>query len=157
MTFSGCVDLPALLREQSALAEACLIFVHSLRGGCEDLTIIALGKFGGREMSYGADLDVVFVGENIRATQELLVEMGKSTARRIDRAARCAAAAGWRERAAHVFVESVRTLLLDARAAVGNPGADACARDLRDARRRVHRSSRKMPGALPVSELICFR
>jgi glutamate-ammonia-ligase adenylyltransferase len=74
------MDLPALLREQSALAEACLIFVHSLLAGCDEVTIIALGKFGGRELSYGADLDIIFVGENIRATQVLLVEMGKSTA-----------------------------------------------------------------------------
>jgi glutamate-ammonia-ligase adenylyltransferase len=76
----GLLDLPALLREQSALAEACLIYAHNLLGGCDEVTIVALGKFGGREISYGADLDVVFVGENIRATQELLVEMGKSTA-----------------------------------------------------------------------------
>ena len=76
----GLLDLSALLREQSALAEACLLFVHSIVAAGEDLTVVALGKFGGRELSFGADLDVIFVGENVRLAQELLVEMGRSTA-----------------------------------------------------------------------------
>ncbi len=76
----GLLDLAALQREHSALAEACLTFVHNLIAGDSDLTIIALGKFGGRELSYGADLDVLFVGNNTRAAQEIVVEMTKSTA-----------------------------------------------------------------------------
>ncbi|MDQ3313211.1 MAG: bifunctional [glutamate--ammonia ligase]-adenylyl-L-tyrosine phosphorylase/[glutamate--ammonia-ligase] adenylyltransferase [Verrucomicrobiota bacterium] len=76
----GAADLATVRREHSALAEACLLFVHSLVAPAGDLTIIALGKFGGRDLSYGADLDVVFVGENTRAAQELVVEMAKSTA-----------------------------------------------------------------------------
>ena len=76
----GLIDLPALHREHSALAEACLIFVHGLLAAETDLTIIGLGKFGGRDLSYGADLDVLFVGENTRAAQEILVEMGRATA-----------------------------------------------------------------------------
>src|SRR6516162_9894051 len=48
--------------ELSDLAEACLIFTARLIGD-EQLTIVALGKFGGRDIGYGADLDVVFVGE----------------------------------------------------------------------------------------------
>ncbi|MEP6809025.1 MAG: hypothetical protein ABI992_02185 [Chthoniobacterales bacterium] len=75
----GLIDLSALHREHSALAEACLIFVHSLLAPEDDLTIIGLGKFGGRDLSYGADLDVLFVGENTRAAQEILVEMRKAT------------------------------------------------------------------------------
>jgi glutamate-ammonia-ligase adenylyltransferase len=75
----GAVNLSALQREHSALAEACLIFVQRTIAPEDDLTVIALGKFGGRELSYGADLDVVFVGQNIRAAQALLVEMAKST------------------------------------------------------------------------------
>ena len=43
------------------------------------MTIIALGKFGGREISYGADLDVLFVGEDIRAAQNLMTAMAQST------------------------------------------------------------------------------
>ena len=65
--------------ELAALAEACLLFVIKLLGS-EQLTIIALGKFGGREISYGADLDVVFVGDNIRAAQNLIVTMAQPTA-----------------------------------------------------------------------------
>jgi glutamate-ammonia-ligase adenylyltransferase len=38
-----------------------------------------MGKFGGREVTYGADLDVLFVGENTRAAQSLFVAMGKPT------------------------------------------------------------------------------
>jgi len=76
----GLVDERHLEAEHTALAEACLIFMHSLLAADSDLTVIALGKFGGSELSYGADLDVIFVGENTRATQELLVEMGRPTA-----------------------------------------------------------------------------
>ncbi|MGI9087767.1 MAG: bifunctional [glutamate--ammonia ligase]-adenylyl-L-tyrosine phosphorylase/[glutamate--ammonia-ligase] adenylyltransferase [Chthoniobacterales bacterium] len=76
----GLVDLAALQREHSAIAEACLVFVHSQLAKGDDLTIVALGKFGGRELSYGADLDILFVGENTRAAQEIVVEMAKATA-----------------------------------------------------------------------------
>src|SRR6187551_3480465 len=51
--------------ELSDVAEACLIFVAKLFAS-EQLTIIALGKFGGHEISYGADLDVLFIGEDVR-------------------------------------------------------------------------------------------
>ncbi len=73
-------DLPTILREQTALAEACLLFVNRLRGSECNLTIIALGKFGGSEISYGADLDVIFIGEDIGAAQRLMVAMAQSTA-----------------------------------------------------------------------------
>ncbi|MEP6698810.1 MAG: hypothetical protein ABJB09_03685, partial [Verrucomicrobiota bacterium] len=76
----GLANLPTLLAEHSALAEACLVRVNELRGTESDLTIIALGKFGGGEISYGADLDVVFVGEDIRAAQHLVVAMAQPTA-----------------------------------------------------------------------------
>jgi [glutamine synthetase] adenylyltransferase / [glutamine synthetase]-adenylyl-L-tyrosine phosphorylase len=64
--------------ELSDLAESCLLFTIELLEG-EQLTVIALGKFGGRELSYGADLDVLFVGENIRAAQNLIVATGQPT------------------------------------------------------------------------------
>jgi glutamate-ammonia-ligase adenylyltransferase len=63
--------LPIIFAELSDLAEACLRFTNGLLGG-EGLTIIALGKFGGREMNYGADLDLLFVGEDTRAAQNLV-------------------------------------------------------------------------------------
>jgi len=76
----GIAKLETVLAEHSALAEACLVFVNRLRGSESDLTIIALGKFGGGEIAYGADLDVVFVGEDVRAAQHLMVAMAQSTA-----------------------------------------------------------------------------
>src|SRR6266550_4263867 len=69
----------AIFAELSDLAEACLLFVGKLLGR-EELTIIALGKFGGREISYGADLDVLFVGDDVRASQNLVVTMALPTA-----------------------------------------------------------------------------
>ncbi|MBA3962518.1 MAG: bifunctional [glutamate--ammonia ligase]-adenylyl-L-tyrosine phosphorylase/[glutamate--ammonia-ligase] adenylyltransferase [Chthoniobacterales bacterium] len=72
--------LPTLLAEQCDLAEACLLFVHKLLQPNDDLTIIALGKFGGREIGYGADLDVMFVGNDARAAQQLIGELALSTA-----------------------------------------------------------------------------
>jgi glutamate-ammonia-ligase adenylyltransferase len=68
-----------IFAELSDLAEACLTFTNTLLGG-EGLTVIALGKFGGRELSYGADLDVVFVGEDIRQAQNLITAMTQPSA-----------------------------------------------------------------------------
>src|SRR5438067_211968 len=64
--------------ELSGLAEACLLFTIRLLAG-KQLTVIALGKFGGHELSYGADLDVLFVGDDIRAAQILVVNMAQPT------------------------------------------------------------------------------
>ena len=75
----GAADLLTLQREHSAIAEACLLFVHQLVAADDELTIVAMGKFGGRELSYGADLDVLFVGGTVRRAQEIVVEMAKST------------------------------------------------------------------------------
>src|SRR5215475_7871999 len=69
----------AVFAELSDLAEACLVQTAKLLGD-EKTTIIALGKFGGREIGYGADLDVVFLGENNRAAQSLLTAMAQPTA-----------------------------------------------------------------------------
>ena len=70
----GVAEASVIFGELSDLAEASLTFTNKLLGG-ENLTIIALGKFGGRELSYGADLDVVFVGEDTRAAQNLITSM----------------------------------------------------------------------------------
>jgi glutamate-ammonia-ligase adenylyltransferase len=67
----GLADRETVFAELSFLAEACLVFVTKLLGG-DNLTIIGLGKFGGREISYGADLDVLFVGNDVRAAQNLI-------------------------------------------------------------------------------------
>ncbi|HEV2840210.1 MAG TPA: bifunctional [glutamate--ammonia ligase]-adenylyl-L-tyrosine phosphorylase/[glutamate--ammonia-ligase] adenylyltransferase [Chthoniobacterales bacterium] len=76
----GLASLASLFAEHSALAEACLIFVNRLRGSESELTIIAMGKFGGAEIGYGADLDVLFIGDDIRAAQHLVVAMAQPTA-----------------------------------------------------------------------------
>jgi [glutamine synthetase] adenylyltransferase / [glutamine synthetase]-adenylyl-L-tyrosine phosphorylase len=68
-----------IFSELSELAEACLVLTNSLLGG-QTLTIIALGKFGGRELSYGADLDVVFIGEDTRPAQSLIIAMAQPSA-----------------------------------------------------------------------------
>ncbi|HEY2123905.1 MAG TPA: bifunctional [glutamate--ammonia ligase]-adenylyl-L-tyrosine phosphorylase/[glutamate--ammonia-ligase] adenylyltransferase [Chthoniobacterales bacterium] len=75
----GWSELDTLFQEQSDLAEACLIFVNDLLGG-KNLTIIALGKFGGHEITYGADLDVLFVGEEGAAAQKLLATLSQPSA-----------------------------------------------------------------------------
>jgi glutamate-ammonia-ligase adenylyltransferase len=76
----GLGTLASQFAQHWTLAEACLVFVNRLRGSENDLTIIALGKFGGEEIGYGADLDVLFVGEDIRAAQHLTVAMAQRTA-----------------------------------------------------------------------------
>ncbi len=62
------VDVEHLHREISSLAEAALRFVldqarRELHLDVLPFAVIALGKFGGEELGYGADLDVLFVGE----------------------------------------------------------------------------------------------
>jgi glutamate-ammonia-ligase adenylyltransferase len=75
----GLVQSAGTYVELSDVAEACLVFVAKLLT-TDQLTIIALGKFGGREISYGADLDVLFIGEDIRAVQNLMLAMAQPTA-----------------------------------------------------------------------------
>jgi len=72
--------LAQLLEEMNDLSEACLIHVDHLLNPDGALTIIALGKFGGREIGYGADLDVIFIGDDPRPAQNLIGEMSLSTA-----------------------------------------------------------------------------
>jgi glutamate-ammonia-ligase adenylyltransferase len=69
-------DLATIYEEQSALAEACLLFTNEILEG-QELTIIALGKFGGQEITYGADLDVLFVGEESGRAEKLLSAMAQ--------------------------------------------------------------------------------
>ncbi len=72
--------VPDLLAEQSDLAEACLLFVREVLEPEASLTIVALGKFGGREIGYGADLDVLFLGSDPRPAQQLIGELALATA-----------------------------------------------------------------------------
>jgi len=75
----GLATAAATCIELSDLAEACLLFAVRLLGA-DQITIIALGKFGGREISYGADLDGLFIGDDDRATQKLISAMAQPTA-----------------------------------------------------------------------------
>jgi [glutamine synthetase] adenylyltransferase / [glutamine synthetase]-adenylyl-L-tyrosine phosphorylase len=74
------VDIRHVHAEYSALAEACLLFVQRALGIESELTVVAMGKFGGRELSYGCDLDVVFVGENAAPAERLIQAMTATTA-----------------------------------------------------------------------------
>ena len=51
----GFAELREVWAECSALAEACLIYTQQHLAQAEGLTVIALGKFGGEELGYGAD------------------------------------------------------------------------------------------------------
>jgi len=75
----GLIQPAATFAELSDVAEACLVFVAKLLA-TQQLTVIALGKFGGREISYGADLDVLFVGDDVRAVQNIMIAMAQPTA-----------------------------------------------------------------------------
>ncbi len=75
----GLADFATMCREQSTLVEACLVCVNEILGG-DELTIIAMGKFGGREITYGADLDVLFVGHESRDAEKLLSVMAQPSA-----------------------------------------------------------------------------
>src|SRR5439155_5750658 len=67
----GVAEASVIFAELSELAESCLSFTNRLLGG-ENVTIIALGKFGGGELNYGADLDLLFVGDDTRSAQNLV-------------------------------------------------------------------------------------
>jgi len=75
----GLGSLATTFGELSDLAEACLVFTARLLGN-EQLTIVALGKFGGGDLNYGADLDVLFLGEDARGAQNVVAAMTQRTA-----------------------------------------------------------------------------
>jgi glutamate-ammonia-ligase adenylyltransferase len=67
-----------LQMEMTDLAEACLEFAIQ-QPETSDLTVIALGKFGGRELMYGADLDLVFIGRDPARAEQLISVMSRKT------------------------------------------------------------------------------
>jgi glutamate-ammonia-ligase adenylyltransferase len=75
----GVAEASVIFAELSELAEACLTFTNKLLGG-ENITIVALGKFGGGELNYGADLDLLFVGDDTRSAQNLVAAMTQPSA-----------------------------------------------------------------------------
>src|SRR5579864_6016851 len=74
----GVAEAETIFSELSDLAEACVRFTNNLLGG-QSLTIVALGKFGGRDLNYGADLDVIFIGDDTRAAQNLITATAQPT------------------------------------------------------------------------------
>lgn len=84
----GLVDIEHLHREITCLAEAALRFAleearRELQLTDLPFAVIAVGKFGGEELGYGADLDVLFVGEDqsgaIRLATKLIEFMSQPT------------------------------------------------------------------------------
>lgn len=76
----GLVDLEQMCREMTCLAEVCLRF--ALHEGRRELklaqlpfTVIGMGKLGGEELGYGADLDVLFVGGRDAADQPAAIKL----------------------------------------------------------------------------------
>jgi glutamate-ammonia-ligase adenylyltransferase len=76
----GFADIAQVQRDYSALAEACVLHTQRALGLEEVLTVVAMGKFGGAELSYGCDLDVVFIGDDPARAADLVREMTAQTA-----------------------------------------------------------------------------
>jgi glutamate-ammonia-ligase adenylyltransferase len=76
----GIASQEDLQLEMTNLAEACLEYCCLQLDRPEEVTVLALGKFGGCELLYGADLDVVFIGNNVKAGGQLIQAMGARTA-----------------------------------------------------------------------------
>ena len=76
----GFADIAGVQREYTALAEACLLHTQRALGLEGELTVVAMGKFGGGELSYGCDLDVIFIGDAPARAAELLKAMTAQTA-----------------------------------------------------------------------------
>jgi glutamate-ammonia-ligase adenylyltransferase len=82
----GTVDFIQASHELTALAEACVqyaleIVTRKARLRQPPFAIIALGKFGGAELTYGSDLDLIFVAPN---TAKNLPRLQKLAAEVID-------------------------------------------------------------------------
>ncbi len=66
--------LDDVLREYTSLAEAGILHYLRTTGADQSLTVVAMGKFGAQELSYGSDLDVIFIGDDMEAATKLLAE-----------------------------------------------------------------------------------
>jgi glutamate-ammonia-ligase adenylyltransferase len=75
----GTASLGDLQTEMTNLADTCVRFCQGNIPGADRLTIVALGKFGGQELLYGADLDVVFIGEEPGPAERLIAALSATT------------------------------------------------------------------------------
>jgi glutamate-ammonia-ligase adenylyltransferase len=89
----GLADFEQNLAELSALADACLqyaleVVMRKHRIKKPPMTVIGLGKLGGREIDYGSDLDILFVTEakakELPKLQRLAVEVMELMSRRTE-------------------------------------------------------------------------
>lgn len=80
----GFADFEQNMIELSALAQACLQYAVDVISGKHKLKappfcIVGLGKLGGQEITYGSDLDIIFVADaktkNLPALQKLAAEV----------------------------------------------------------------------------------
>jgi len=76
----GMASQEELQFEMTNLAEASLAYCCLQLGKPNRISVLALGKFGGRELLYGADLDVVFIGNEVGDGEQLIRAMGAKTA-----------------------------------------------------------------------------
>jgi glutamate-ammonia-ligase adenylyltransferase len=124
----------------SDLADACLQASLEFAGAPGELSVVAMGKLGARELNYVSDIDVMFVtrGDLTRATraaEELLRGLGEQVpegrAYAIDAALRPEGKAGPLVRSAESYLEYYRRwaqswelqALLKARHAAGDPAS----------------------------------
>jgi len=81
---SGIIGAPELSRYLSHLADA---FVKHICRHCpEGFAVIAMGKLGGRELTYGSDLDLIFVSEDpegIKFAEQIVKRISAYTERGI--------------------------------------------------------------------------
>ena len=82
----GAADLPAVGRELAALAEVCLRGALAIVDTEAPLTVIGMGKLGGRELNYASDVDVLFLHDGgadtalaERVARDLVTTMSGST------------------------------------------------------------------------------
>jgi len=89
----GLADFEQSLTELSALADACVqyaleVVLRKHRIKHPPFAVIGLGKFGGREINYGSDLDMLFVADpkakDLAKLQRLAVEMLELLSRRTE-------------------------------------------------------------------------
>lgn len=76
----GFGTLEQIQAEHTSLAEACLVFAQRELQLSDRLTVIAMGKFAGRELGYGSDLDVMFIGDDSTGAATLMRSLSEMTA-----------------------------------------------------------------------------
>ena len=153
----GLAELNSLLAEHSSLAEACLTFLNRLHGNEESLTIVALGKFGGNELGYGADLDVLFVGDDIRAAQNLIVTMAQPTAEGTIGTLDARLRPDGEKGKSDLFDCGLPKLLRNARATLGSTSSDSRAPGHRSGSKPIHGPGSARLASRRASGMICLR